>query len=192
MSMATDQMTLMTEVWSYCPDQGPHPHTTKQLKWPWGNRGIWECPLPFTIPVSGKEANARPTWDSVLFGNSSYLDQRQRNSTTPPHAWEAPVVEDMLWDGKSGLKEVAVTGPIWAILFYRKQSLEWLSLGKAWYTTFMLSGAISWVGKQAQLNANPVSLSEGWQLIAPSHYQMTHWTKRTWMSSLHSTCITTI
>ena len=29
----------------------------------------------------------------------------------------------------------------------------------------MLSGAIGWVGKQVQLNASPVSLGEGWQLI---------------------------
>ena len=29
----------------------------------------------------------------------------------------------------------------------------------------MLSGAISWVGKQAQLSANPVILGEGWWLI---------------------------
>ena len=29
----------------------------------------------------------------------------------------------------------------------------------------MLTGAINGVGKQAQLNANPVSLGEGWQLI---------------------------
>ena len=31
---------------------------------------------------------------------------------------------------------------------------------------FMLSGALSWVGKQAQLNANALSLWEGWSLIA--------------------------
>ena len=31
---------------------------------------------------------------------------------------------------------------------------------------FTLSGAIGWVGKQAQLNANAVILWEGWQIIA--------------------------
>ena len=73
------------------------------------------------------------------------------------------VVEDMLQDGKSGLTEAVVTGPGWAILFYGRQSLgEGLSLGmSACDTTFMLSGAISWVGKQAQLNANAVTLWEG-------------------------------
>ena len=30
----------------------------------------------------------------------------------------------------------------------------------------MLSGVIAWVGKQGQLSAKPVSLGEGWQLIA--------------------------
>ena len=32
-------------------------------------------------------------------------------------------------------------------------------------TMFMLSGAISWVNKQAQLNANAISLWESWQMI---------------------------
>ena len=63
--------------------------------------------------------------------------------------------------------EAVVTGPSWAILFYRRWCPgKRLSLGEAQDATFMLSGAISWVGKQAQLNANPVSLGEGWQLIA--------------------------
>ena len=73
----------------------------------------------------------------------------------------------MLWDGKSGLTEGVVTGPGWAVLFYGRQSLgEGLSFGKVHDAMFMLSGAISWVGKQAQLNANTVSLWEGWQMIA--------------------------
>ena len=85
----------------------------------------------------------------------------------PPHAWQVPVTEDMLWDGKSGLTEAFVMGPGWAILFYGRQSLgEGLNLGEAWDTMFMLSGTIRWVGKQAQLNANALSLREGWWLIA--------------------------
>ena len=36
----------------------------------------------------------------------------------PPHAWQAPVVEDMFQDVKSGLMEGVDTGPGWAILFY--------------------------------------------------------------------------
>ena len=69
----------------------------------------------------------------------------------PPHVWQVPVVEDMLQDGKSGLTEAVVTGPGQAVLFYRRQSLgEGLSLGKVHDAMFTLSGAISWVGKQAQ------------------------------------------
>ena len=92
---------------------------------------------------------------------------KDREIAPPPsHTWQVSVVEDMLWDGKSGLTEVVVTGPGQAVLFYRRQSLgEWLHLGKAWDIMFTLSGAISWVGKQAQFNTNPVSPGEGWQLI---------------------------
>ena len=39
-------------------------------------------------------------------------------------------------------------------------------LGKARIASSTLSGAICWVGKQALLSANLVSLGEGWQLIA--------------------------
>ena len=88
--------------------------------------------------------------------------------TTPPplHALQAPVVEDMLWDGKSGLTKVVITGLGCAILFYQRQSLgEGLSLGKVCNVMFMLSGSISWVGKQAQFNANTLSLWEGWWVI---------------------------
>ena len=84
----------------------------------------------------------------------------------PPHVWQAPMVEDMLWDGKLGLTEAVVTGPSQAILFYRRWSLgEGLNLGEVHDATITLSGAISWVGKQAQLWAKPVSLGKGRQLI---------------------------
>ena len=68
----------------------------------------------------------------------------------PPHAWWVPVVKDMLWDGKSGLTEAVVMGIGWAILFYGRWSLgEGLSLGEVQDTMITLSGALSWVGKQA-------------------------------------------
>ena len=80
----------------------------------------------------------------------------------PPHAWQVPVVEDMFQDSKSGLTEAVVMGPGQAILFYGRQSLgEGLSLGEAHDAMFILSGTISWLGKQAQLNTNTVSLWEG-------------------------------
>ena len=73
----------------------------------------------------------------------------------------------MVQDGKSGLTEAVVTGPGRAVLFYGWGLLgEGLSLGEVQDTMFTLSGAISWVGKQAQLSANLVSPGEGWQSIA--------------------------
>ena len=84
-----------------------------------------------------------------------------------PHTpWQALVVEDMVLDGKSSLTEAVVTGPGWVVLFYGWQSLgqRW-NLGEAWDAAFTLTGAINWDGKQAHLNANPVSLGEGKQLI---------------------------
>ena len=56
-----------------------------------------------------------------------------------PNAWQAPVVEDMLWDSKSGLTEAVLMGPGQAILFYGRQSLgEGLSLGEECDEMFML------------------------------------------------------
>ena len=57
-------------------------------------------------------------------------------------------------------------------MFYGRQSLGGLSLGEVHDTMFMLSGTISWVGKQAQLNANALTLWEGWWLIAQA---ITEW-----------------
>ena len=50
----------------------------------------------------------------------------------PPNTWQAPVVKDMLQGSKSGLTEVTLMGPGWAILFYERQVLgEGLILGEA-------------------------------------------------------------
>ena len=67
------------------------------------------------------------------------------------HAWQTLIVEDMVWEGKAGLTEAVVTGPHLAILFYGWWSLGGLSLGKARDTTFTLSEATAWFGKQANV-----------------------------------------
>ena len=83
------------------------------------------------------------------------------------HAWTAPVVEDMLCHGRTGLTDAQVMGPGKAILFYGRQSWgEGLSLGKARDAKFTLTEAGSWVGKLAHLVANPLTIWEGWQVIA--------------------------
>ena len=84
----------------------------------------------------------------------------------PPHTWQALIVEDMVFEGRTGLTESVVTGPGWAVLFYRCQSLEGLNLGEVRDTMFTLSGVIAWVGKQAQLSVKPISISDGRWLIA--------------------------
>ena len=99
-----------------------------------------------------------------------------KDGETPPpplHTWQAPMVKDIFQDGKSGLTEVVLSGPGWAILFCGRQSLaEGLTLDETWDATFTLAGAISWVSKQAHLNANAVNLQEGQQLIAQA---ITEW-----------------
>ena len=90
------------------------------------------------------------------------------NKAIPPtsHAWQAPIMEDMVWEGRAGLTKAVVTGPGRDIHFYGQQSLgEGLSLGEARDAMFTLSGVIAWVGKLAQLTTKPVSLSNGRQLI---------------------------
>ena len=68
----------------------------------------------------------------------------------------------MLYDSKAGLTEVIVMGLGWALLFYGWQLLgEGLSLDEVQDIMFTLSGALSWVGQQAWLNANTLSLHEG-------------------------------
>ena len=50
-----------------------------------------------------------------------------------------------------------------------------------------------WLGWQTSLTQSQSS-KPGWRLVVdcPSHHWKTHWTKRTWMSLLHSNCINTI
>ena len=81
----------------------------------------------------------------------------------PPHAWMAPVVEDMLQHGRTGLTKAVVMDQGRAVLFYGRQSLgEGLSLGKMRDATFTLTGAGTWVDKLAHLATKPLTIWEGW------------------------------
>ena len=85
----------------------------------------------------------------------------------PPHAWMAPVVEDMLQEARAGLTEAVVIGPGRAILFYGRCSMEeGLKADEARDATFLLTGAGTWVGKLACLTANPMTIQEGRRAIA--------------------------
>ena len=79
----------------------------------------------------------------------------------------APLVEDMLQHDRTDLTKAVVMGPGRAVLFYGRQSLgEGLSLGKGRDTTFILTGAGTWVGKLTHLAADPLTIQEAWQVIA--------------------------
>ena len=72
----------------------------------------------FTIPVPDEEANAQApeTWYCLEIQVTS---TEEGGAILPtPHAWQAPVVEDMPCDIKAGLTEEIGKGPGWAVLFY--------------------------------------------------------------------------
>ena len=92
----------------------------------------------------------------------------KRGAAPPlPHTWMVPVVEDMLRHVRAGLTKAVVAGPGRVILFCGRHFLgEGLRLGKVRDATFTLTGAGSWVCKSAHLAANPLTIQEGWQVIA--------------------------
>ena len=78
-----------------------------------------------------------------------------------------PLVEDMLWEARSGLTEAVVIGPGRAILFYGRRLLgEGLKADEVRDAAFLLTGAGTWVGKSAYLTANPMTIPEGKRAIA--------------------------
>ena len=85
----------------------------------------------------------------------------------PPHAWTAPVVEDMLCrKPELDLLKAVVIGPGRAILFYGRHLMgEGLKADEARDAAFLLTGAGMWVGKLAYLNANPMTIQEGKRAI---------------------------
>ena len=120
-----------------------------------------------------------PTWSPVqrpLLGrlNTKHcleiqviLTDEMGDVPPPPHAWMAPIVEDMLREARAGLTEAVVIGPGRAILFYGRHSMgEGLKADKARDAAFLLTGAGMWVGKSAYLTTNPMTMQEGKRAIA--------------------------
>ena len=97
---------------------------------PPGSQNHPEDPEAFgsTLSCSPSQSQARkPTPDQ---SETRYCLEIQVTSTKdegatpqPPHAWQVPIVEDMVQDGKSGLTEAVVTGPGRVVLFYEQGSL---------------------------------------------------------------------
>ena len=95
------------------------------------------------------------------------LTDELRDVPPPPHAWTAPVVEDMMQEARAGLTEAVVIGPGRAIHFYGRRSMgEGLKADKTRDAAFLLTGAGTWVGKLAYLTANPMTIQEGRRAIA--------------------------
>ena len=129
---------------------------------------------PEEMGVSGSSPFHLPSWSPTRKMLPSHTDTRhclgiqmtltKETGAAPPspHAWTASMVEDMLCHGRTGLTKAIVMGPGWAVLLYGRQSLgKGLNLGKARDTTFMLTGAGTWVGKLAYLAAGPLTIQEG-------------------------------
>ena len=85
----------------------------------------------------------------------------------PSHSWTVPLVEDMLGNARTGHTEAVVTCPGRAVLFYGRHSMgEGLTSDEARDTTFLLTGAGTWVGKLSYLTADSMAIQEGKRAIA--------------------------
>ena len=133
--------------------------------------GSWNGPedpdafgsTPSCFPSQSLARKPVPDWPETWSCLEIQVVSKDDKAIPPPsHAWQALIVEDMVHEWRTGLTEAVVTGPGWAVLFYGCCSLgEGLNLGEVRDAMFTLSGVITWVGKQAQLSAKPVSLGDG-------------------------------
>ena len=87
----------------------------------------------------------------------------------PPHShsWMPLLIEDMLQEARAGPIEAVVIGPGRAILFFGRCLMgEGLRADEASDATFLLTGAVTWVGKLAYLTTDPMTIQEGKRAIA--------------------------
>ena len=78
-----------------------------------------------------------------------------------------PLVEDILCNARTGITKAVVTCPGRAVPFYGRHSMgEGLKADKARDATFLLTGAVTWVGKLPYLTADPMTIQEGKRAIA--------------------------
>ena len=123
---------------------------------------------PSHSPSQSTARTPAPDWPETQYCLGIQVVPTEDDKVTPPlsHAWQAPIVEDMVCEGRTGLTEAVVTGAGRAVLFYGGHLLgEGLNLGEVKQTMFTLSGIIAWLGKQAQRSTKPISLTNGWWLI---------------------------
>ena len=77
--------------------------------------------IPSHSPSWSPARKLTPDWPETWYCLEIQVTSTEDGGVTPPppHAWHVLVVEDMVQDCKSCLTEAAVTGPGWAVLFYR-------------------------------------------------------------------------
>ena len=134
--------------------------------------------VPEEVGALGNAPSHLPSWSPARRPSPSHPNTRHclgihitltkdtGATPPPPYAWMAPIVEDMICNGRTGLAEAVVMGPDCAVLFYGNQSLgECLRWAKARDATVTLTGVGTWVGKLAYLAADPLTIQEGWQAI---------------------------
>ena len=127
--------------------------------------------------ASGSSPSHLPSWPPAkrplpshpntryCLGTHVTLTEETGVVSPPPHAWTAPLVEDMLCYAITGLSKAMVMGPGRAILFYERQSLgEGLSLGRSRDTTIILMGwAFGSVNQPILLH--PLTIQKGpWEI----------------------------
>ena len=126
---------------------------------------------PEEMGVPGSAPSHSPSWSLARRPSTGHpstrhclviLTKKIGTEPPPPHAWMAPLVEDMLCHGRTGLTKAVVMGPGKAVLFYGRWSLgEGLSLGKVRDATFTLTAVGTWVGKPAYLATDPLTIQKG-------------------------------
>ena len=129
---------------------------------------------PEEMEASGSAPSHLPSWSLARKPLPSHpntrhcpgihmtLTEETEATPPPPPAWTAPMVEDMLCHGRTGLTRAVVMGPGQAVLFYGRWSFgEGLSLGKVKGTAFTLTGVGTWVGNPAYLATYPLTIQEG-------------------------------
>ena len=129
---------------------------------------------PEEMGASGSAPSHSPSWSlarNLLPGHPNTrhclvthvtLTNGKGATPPPPHAWIAPLVEDMLCYGRTGLTKAIVMSLGRAVLFYGRWSMgEGLSLGEARDTAFTLTGAGTWVSKPVYLATDPLTIQEG-------------------------------
>ena len=177
-----------SEAWNWSPGWG---HTLASPR-------SWNCPenpeafrsTPSWSPSQSDEETWLP-WDLILLGNTGDLCWRwQQHHCSLAYGRHQCGRHGVRWQSRPNRR--CSERPRSDLPVYCWKLLEGLSLGEVRDVMLTLSGAISWVGKEAQTLCQ--ASKPGWWPLAdhPSHHWRTCWTKRAQSSSFNPTCFNTI